>query len=280
MVLSLPADRRASALRRRVADTLARAGDADRADGWAAGERADCGPAAGLRRWFRRCPSPRTIAMEWRQQHDGEGATRCCRSSSWPRRRRSSASTSTSTDAKNRTYSLVLLVESGMVFCGPTRSARDARRRERRAARVFRVWASELEAFKFTLCCFRWCPASSTTSSSRPTRCDGSWRMALAKCCKSVANMYTHMHNIARPRAPSRLPYLGVYVSCLISPCWLWAADTWLGAAGLTGLLCVCVAACRCPSFGMAVASVHCCVFVLGWSQTRFESKAGAPSRT
>ena len=29
---------------------------------------------------------------------------------------------------KNRTYSLVLLVESGMVFCGPTRSARDARR--------------------------------------------------------------------------------------------------------------------------------------------------------
>ena len=32
-------------------------------------------------------------------------------------------------------------------FCGPTTSARDARRRERRAARVFRVWASELEAF-------------------------------------------------------------------------------------------------------------------------------------
>ena len=149
------ADRRSSALRRRVADTLARAGDADRADRWAAGERADCGPAAGLRRWFRRCPSPRTIAMEWRQQHDGEGATRCCRSSSWPRRRRSSASTSISTAAKNRTYSLVLLVESGMVFCGPTRSARHARRRERRAARVFRVWASELEAFKFTLCCFR-----------------------------------------------------------------------------------------------------------------------------
>ena len=99
------------ALRRRVADTLARAGDADRADRWAAGERADCGPAAGLRRWFRRCPSPRTIAMEWRQQHDGEGATRCCRSSSRPRRRRSSASTSTSTDAKNRTYTLVLLVD-------------------------------------------------------------------------------------------------------------------------------------------------------------------------
>ena len=36
-----------------------------------------------------------------------------------------------------------------------------------------------------------------------------SWRMALAKCCKSVACMYTHMHNIARPRAPSRLPYFG-----------------------------------------------------------------------
>ena len=37
-------------------------------------------------------------------------------------------------ERKNRTYSLVLLVESGMVFCGPTKSARDARRRERRAA--------------------------------------------------------------------------------------------------------------------------------------------------
>ena len=180
--------------RRRVADILARAGDADRADRWAAGERADCGPAAGLRRWFRRCPSPRTIAMEWRQQHDGEGATRCCRSSSWPRRRRSSASTSISTAAKNRTYSLVLLVESGMVFCGPTRSARDARRRERRAARVFRVWALELEAFKSKLCCFRWYPASSTTSSPRPTRCDGSRRMALHWCCKSVAYTYVHVH--------------------------------------------------------------------------------------
>ena len=91
-----------------------------------------------------------------------------------------------------------------------------------------------MEAFKSTICCFRRCPASSMTSSSRPPRCDGSWRMALAKCCKSVAYVYTHMHNIARPRAPSRLPYLGVYVTCLISPCWLWAADTWLGAAGLT----------------------------------------------
>ena len=89
-----------------------------------------------------------------------------------------------------------------MVFCGPTRSARDARRREHRAARVFRVWASELEAFKSTICCFRRCPASSTTSSSRPTRCDGSWRMALAQCCKSVAHMYTHMHNVALPGAP------------------------------------------------------------------------------
>ena len=48
---------------------------------------------------------------------------------------------------------------------------------------------------------------------------------------------------------PERLP------GCRIWVCRIWVCRIW--AAGLTGLLCVCVAACRCPSFGMAVASVH-----------------------
>ena len=91
---------------------------------------------------------------------------------------------------------------AGWSSAGQPVQPRDARRRERRAARVFRVWASDLEAFKSTICCFRWCPASSTTSSPRPTRCDGSWCMALAMCCKSVDHMYTHMHNVALPGAP------------------------------------------------------------------------------
>ena len=54
----------------------------------------------------------------------------------------------------------------------------------------------------------------------------------LQKCCP-----YVHTHAQYCPaRSAFQVAVFGCVhdMTCLISPCWLWAAGTWLGAAGLT----------------------------------------------
>ena len=87
-------------------------------------------------RWLRRSPIEGVVEQSTSKKHFNEVAEKYFKlllrydaagpwSSSRPLRRRLNASESRSMDARNREDSLVLIIASGMIFYGPSRSARD-----------------------------------------------------------------------------------------------------------------------------------------------------------